>query len=183
MSEEVGQNCSNSEFCPISSRGDAPRRHKMSEEMGQICSNSMFCPICKMGAASGRHQMSVEMGQNRSNSEFCPISFSGAAPGRRQSSKEMGQICSNSEFCPIPLYLVIPLLAAARHIISLPLMLQCYSAFFGQFFTHSIHKIHSVPFFRLRELSVTSTSIGQTRLHLPQSTHRSFLHLTRNSAK
>ena len=155
----------------------------MSVEMGQICSNSEFCTISSRRAAPGRRQSSEKMGQNCSNSKFCPISSRGAAPGRRQSSEEMGQNRSNSEFCPIPLYLVIPLLAAARHIISPPLMPQCYSAFFGQFFTHSIHKMHSVPFFRFRELSVTSTSIGQTRLHLPQSTHRSFLHFTRNSAK
>ena len=31
-----------------------------------------------------------------------------------------------------------------------------------------MHRMHSVPFFRFLELSVTSTSIGQTRLHLPQ---------------
>jgi hypothetical protein len=31
--------------------------------------------------------------------------------------------------------------------------------------------MHSVPFLRLLELSVTSTSIGHTLLHFPQDTH------------
>ena len=34
------------------------------------------------------------------------------------------------------------------------------SAFLGQVLTHSMHKIHSVPFFRFLELSVISTFIG-----------------------
>ena len=34
----------------------------MSEEMGQNRSNSEFSPICRKGAASGRRQMSEEMG-------------------------------------------------------------------------------------------------------------------------
>ena len=59
----------------------------------------------------------------------------------------------------------------------------CYSASFGQLLTHSIHKIHSVPFFRLLELSVTSTSIGQTFLHLPHDTHLLLSHLILNNAK
>ena len=62
-------------------------------------------------------------------------------------------------------------------------LLYAHSAFLGQFFTHSRHRIHSVPFFLLRELSVTSTSIGQTRLHLPQLMHFSLSHVTRNSEK
>ena len=62
-------------------------------------------------------------------------------------------------------------------------LLCAHSAFLGQFFTHSRHRIHSVPFFLLRELSVTSTPIGQTRLHLPQLMHFSLSHVTRNSEK
>ena len=50
----------------------------------------------------------------------------------------------------------------------------------GQFFTHSMHKIHSVPFSRFLELSVTSTFIGHTRLHLPHEIHFSLSHFTRN---
>ena len=73
----------------------------MSEEMGQNRSNSEFCPICRKGAASGRRQMSDKMGQNCSNSKFCPICRKDAAPWRRQMSEKMGQKCSNSEFCPI----------------------------------------------------------------------------------
>ena len=65
----------------------------------------------------------------------------------------------------------------------LPSASICYSASFGQLLTHSIHKIHSVPFFRLLELSVTSTSIGQTFLHLPHDTHLLLSHLILNNAK
>lgn len=46
-----------------------------------------------------------------------------------------------------------------------------------------MHRMHSVPFFRFLELSVTSTSIGQTRLHLPQETHFSLSHFTRIAEK
>ena len=50
------------------------------------------------------------------------------------------------------------------------------SAFLGQVLTHSIHKIHSVPFFRFLELSVISTFIGQTFLHFPHAV--SYTHLS-----
>jgi hypothetical protein len=40
-----------------------------------------------------------------------------------------------------------------------------------------MHRIHSVPLIRLRELSVTSTSIGHTFLHIPQEMHFSLSHL------
>ncbi len=60
---------------------------------------------------------------------------------------------------------------------------KIYKAFFGQLFTHSMQRIHSVPFLRFLELSVTSTSIGQTRLHLPQEMHFDLSHFTRNRAK
>ena len=46
-----------------------------------------------------------------------------------------------------------------------------------------IHKMHSVPFTRLRELSVISTSIGHTCLHLPQCRHFSSSFFTRSSAQ
>lgn len=58
-----------------------------------------------------------------------------------------------------------------------------YSASFGQFLMHSRHRIHSVPFFRLLELSVTSTSIGHTFLHLPQDTHLLLSHSIRSNEK
>ena len=58
-----------------------------------------------------------------------------------------------------------------------------YNAFFGQFFTHSIHSMHSVPLLRFRELSVISTFIGQRRLHLPHDMHLLLLHVTRTSEK
>jgi len=48
---------------------------------------------------------------------------------------------------------------------------QRSSAFLGHCETHSIQKIHSVPFLRDLRLSVISTSIGQARLHLPQEIH------------
>ena len=56
---------------------------------------------------------------------------------------------------------------------------EVQSAFFGQFFTHSMHRIHSVPFLRFLELSVTSTFIGHTRLHFPQDIHFSLSHFIR----
>ena len=58
-----------------------------------------------------------------------------------------------------------------------------YNAPLGQFFTHSRHKIHSVPFRRLRELSVTSTSIGHALRHLPQEMHFSLSHFILIKAK
>ena len=54
-----------------------------------------------------------------------------------------------------------------------------HSASFGQFLTHSMHRMHSVPFSRFLELSVTSTFIGHTRLHFPQEMHFSLSHFTR----
>ena len=54
---------------------------------------------------------------------------------------------------------------------------------FGQLFTHSIQRMHSVPFSLFLELSVTSTFIGHTRLHFPHEIHFSLLHVTRTSAK
>ena len=51
-----------------------------------------------------------------------------------------------------------------------------YNAFFGQDLAHSKHRMHSVPFFRLRELSVISTSMGHTFLHFPQETHLLWSH-------
>ena len=54
------------------------------------------------------------------------------------------------------------------------------SAFLGQVLTHSIHKMHSVPFFRFLELSVISTFIGQTFLHFPQLIHLSVSNLYLN---
>ena len=47
-----------------------------------------------------------------------------------------------------------------------------HNAFFGQFLTHSMHSIHSVPFFLFLELSVTSTPIGHTLLHFPHETQK-----------
>lgn len=46
------------------------------------------------------------------------------------------------------------------------------SAFLGHSPIHLKHKIHSVPFNRLRELSSTLTFIGHTCLHFPHWTHR-----------
>ena len=57
------------------------------------------------------------------------------------------------------------------------------SAFLGQGLTHSIHKMHSVPFFRFLELSVISTFIGQTFLHFPHEIHFSLSHLTLTTEK
>ena len=42
--------------------------------------------------------------------------------------------------------------------------------------------MHSVPFLRLRDGSRTSTSMGQTRLHLPQPMHLSASTRIRKSA-
>ena len=70
----------------------------------------------------------------------------------------------------------IPLLSAQEPV-------SVYNASFGQFFTHSMHKMHSVPFLRFLELSVISTSIGQTCLHFPQVTHLLLSHLIRNREK
>ncbi len=53
----------------------------------------------------------------------------------------------------------------------------------GQFFTHSMQRMHSVPFFRFLELSVTSTFIGHTRLHFPHEMHFSLSHFTLSRAK
>ena len=61
--------------------------------------------------------------------------------------------------------------------------LPIYNASFGQFLAHSKQRIHSVPFFRFLELSVTSTSIGHTFLHFPQDIHLLLSHLIRNSEK
>ena len=57
------------------------------------------------------------------------------------------------------------------------------SAFLGQFLTHSMQRMHSVPFALFLELSVTSTSMGHTLLHFPQEIHLFVLHLTRNREK
>jgi hypothetical protein len=45
------------------------------------------------------------------------------------------------------------------------------SAPLGQADTQVVQRMHSVPFVRLLALSVMSTFIGQTFLHLPQETH------------
>ena len=58
-----------------------------------------------------------------------------------------------------------------------------YRAFLGQCFTHSMHRIHSVPFFRWREGSSISTSMGQTCLHRPQEMHLPGSHFILNRAK
>ena len=57
------------------------------------------------------------------------------------------------------------------------------SAFLGHTCVHSKHRIQSVPFCRFLELSVTSTSIGQTFLHIPQDIHLLVSHVTLNNAK
>lgn len=61
--------------------------------------------------------------------------------------------------------------------------LPFYSASLGQFFTHSIQRIHSVPLALFLELSVTSTFIGHTLLHFPQEIHFSLSHFIRSSEK
>ena len=58
-----------------------------------------------------------------------------------------------------------------------------YSACLGQFLTHSMQRMHSVPFSRSLDGSVTSTCMGQTRLHLPQETHLSGLQRIRSKEK
>ena len=60
---------------------------------------------------------------------------------------------------------------------------SCQRAFLGQVFTHSMHKMHSVPFILFLELSVTSTFIGHTRLHLPQEIHLLLSHWMRDNEK
>lgn len=61
--------------------------------------------------------------------------------------------------------------------------LSAQSAFLGQVLTHSMHKIHSVPFFRFLELSIISTFIGQTFSHFPHEIHFSLSHLTLTTEK
>ena len=58
-----------------------------------------------------------------------------------------------------------------------------YNAFLEQAVMHSVHSRHSVPFFLLPELPVTSTSIWQTSLHLPQNTHLSLSQVALGSEK
>ena len=58
-----------------------------------------------------------------------------------------------------------------------------YNASFGQLFTHSKQKIHSVPFLRFLELSVISTSIGHTLLHFPHDMHLLVSHFILNKEK
>ena len=65
----------------------------------------------------------------------------------------------------------------------LAVALFLYSASRGQTRLHSRHKMHSVPFFRRRDGSSISTSIGQTFRHLPQEMHLLSSHFTRISAK
>lgn len=55
--------------------------------------------------------------------------------------------------------------------------------FLGQASTHEKHKMHSVPFNRLRELSETATFIGQTFSHFPQEMHLSVSFFTRSREK
>lgn len=56
-------------------------------------------------------------------------------------------------------------------------------AFTGHAWIQFMHKIHSVPWSRPRELSNISTSMGQTFLHFPQPTHFSLSCLIRSSEK
>ena len=58
-----------------------------------------------------------------------------------------------------------------------------YSAFLGQAFTHSMHKMHSVPLSRFRELSVMSTFMGHACLHFPQEMHFSLSQVTLSREK
>lgn len=62
-------------------------------------------------------------------------------------------------------------------------LLPNHNASLGHALTHSMQRMHSVPFFRFRVLSVTSTSMGQTRLHFPQETHFFGSQRIRKSAK
>ena len=57
------------------------------------------------------------------------------------------------------------------------------NASFGHLSIHSIQRMHSVPFFRFRELSVTSTFIGHTRLHFPHEMHLSLSHFILRTEK
>lgn len=78
----------------------------------------------------------------------------------------------------------VKITAVAAFLFIVLLLLHYYeSAFFGQFLTHSIQRMHSVAFFRFRELSVTSTSIGHILLHFSHETHFSRLHVMRMSEK
>lgn len=58
-----------------------------------------------------------------------------------------------------------------------------HSASLGQALTHSMQRMHSVPLARFLELSVTSTSMGHTRLHLPQEMHLLLSQRTRSREK
>src|SRR5699024_2776835 len=60
---------------------------------------------------------------------------------------------------------------------------QSFNAPFGHFSTQFRQSMHSVAFFRAREPSRTSTSIGQTRAHAPQSVHIAASTRTRISEK
>jgi len=60
---------------------------------------------------------------------------------------------------------------------------EAYSAFLGQAFTHSMHRMHSVPFLRLRASSSMSTFMGQTRRHFPHWMYLSWSQVMRVSAK
>ena len=60
---------------------------------------------------------------------------------------------------------------------------EAYSAFLGHAFTHSMHRMHSVPFSRLRASSSMSTFMGQTRRHFPHWMHLSWSQVMRASAK
>lgn len=62
-------------------------------------------------------------------------------------------------------------------------LIPYYNAFVGQLSTHSKQRMHSVPFFLFLELSVTSTSIGHTRLHFPQEIHLLVSHFILRKAK
>lgn len=54
-----------------------------------------------------------------------------------------------------------------------------YSAFSGQFFTHSRQRIHSVPLVLFLESSVMSASMWHTRLHFAFSAGNTFAFVTR----
>ena len=56
----------------------------------------------------------------------------------------------------------------------------CQSAPLGQFFTHSMLRMNSLPFCLFIELSVTATFVGQTRLQFPQEIHFSLSHFCIN---
>jgi len=63
------------------------------------------------------------------------------------------------------------------------LIYSVYSASFGQALLHSIQSIHSVPFSRFRELSVTFTFIGHILSHFPHEMHFSLSHVILTSEK